>query len=159
MAHKIIIEDAHIKFRNFRGIASTFNKEGDRNFCVDVDHELAEKLTQDGWLVKYSKPRNPSDEPQPYIKVKVSYRYTQPKVVLISSEGRTLLDEETIGTLDWADIEKVDVVITPSYYEFNGRTGISAYLKSMYVTVEEDDLEKKYARDGMRDYVPSHFDE
>lgn len=158
MANKIMIENATIRFRNFRGLGGTYNEEGNRNFCVDLDPVLADQMIADGWNVKFLKPRNPGDEPKAYLKVNVSYNYTPPKVVLISSEGRTNLDETTIGTLDWADIESIDLVITPSYYDFKGRKGIKPYLKSMFVTVEEDELEKKYADRDMIDFTPSHFE-
>jgi hypothetical protein len=47
--------------------------------------------------------------------------------------------------LDYIDIAKVDLVVNPSWYDFNGRQGYSAYLKAIYVTMLQDDLEKKYA--------------
>jgi hypothetical protein len=47
--------------------------------------------------------------------------------------------------LDWADITNVDMIIRPFSWEVQGKTGIKAYLKSIFVTIQEDALEIKYS--------------
>ena len=143
--HNVTIEGARILFRNFRGEERTYNAKGRRNFCVIIDPELADQLMTDGWNVKTLKPREEGDEPQPYLQVKVQYGARPPKITLISSSGRTEITEDTVDMLDWAEIENVDLVIRPYEYDVNGRAGISAYLKSMFVTIAEDYLEQKYS--------------
>lgn len=149
----IIIRGAVIRFRNFSGAPGEFNDAGDRNFCLFLGQELANKLAAIGWNIKYTKPRPeyPDYEPEPFLKVKVNVdiknpRQRPPKLVLITQGGKkqTLLDEESMGILDWADIENVDLIVTPYFYEVRGRKGISAYLKSIYVTIHEDPLEQIY---------------
>lgn len=140
----IVIEDARIGFRNFSGKEGKFNSAGDRNFCVFLDEDLAKTLQADGWNVRWLKPRDEGDDEQPYLPVKVSYENIPPKILLITSRGKTILDDESIGALDWAEITGVDLIIRPYNWEVNGKTGVKAYVKSMYVTIAEDAFEAKY---------------
>lgn len=70
-----------------------------------------------------------------------------PIIILITSDGKIKLDEETVGQLDWTRIKNADMIIRPyNYPARSGRpAGVSAYLKCLYVTVAEDDLATKYA--------------
>ena len=134
-----------MKFRNFSGKEGKFNVEGSRYFCLAIDPESAERMFDEGYNVKYAKPRDEDDAPMPYIQVKVKYgKGRPPKVVMLTRRGKTELDEETIGMLDWADIESADIAINPFSYDVQGHQGIAAYLKTMYVKIVEDEFEDKY---------------
>ena len=156
----ISISGAQLIFRNFQGKKTDFNEEGNRNFGVLLDEELAEKLAADGWRVRYLKPKDddPDQYEQAWLSVKVKFEPYPPIAVLINSRGKKTLSGETIDQLDWSRIKNCDLIIRPyNYPALAGRpAGVAAYLKAIYVTIDEDEFEKKYANipdlDGDEEY-------
>lgn len=122
------------------------NREGQRNFCIMIDPDEAERLKADGWNVKTYSSGDEYDEPLNYIQVAVEFdKGFPPTVWMITRRNRTRLNAETIDALDGADIKQADIRIRPYLWEINGKAGIKAYLQEMYVVIEEDKWEQKYA--------------
>ncbi len=140
----ISIDNAQIRFRNFTGEPTKFDKAGGkRTFSVILDAEMADKLRDDGWNVKSWEPDG-ADEPIYHLPVEISYKIYPPKVWMISGNKKTMLQEDTISALQYAEFTKVQLIIRPYCWEVNGKSGIKAYVKAMYVTIEEDEFEKEY---------------
>lgn len=141
----VTIEGARIGFKNFTGTPDRFNKDGGkRSFCVFLNEDRAEDLRANGWNVKCLPAREDGEDPQSYIQIAVAFQYP-PKIVLVANGKRTFLNEMTVGLLDKIGFANADLTITPYNWEMNGRTGVKAYLKTLYVTMEEDEFENKYA--------------
>lgn len=141
----VVMENVRIVFRNFAGKEGQYNREGDRNFGVLLDDDVATEMAKDGWNVKWLKPREEGETEQAYLSVAVNFKGRPPRVVMITSRGRTPLNEDEVEILDWADIDNVDLIVRPYEWAVNGKTGIKAYLQSIFVTIHEDALEMKYA--------------
>lgn len=144
-AKTFMVEDARLVFRNFSGKEGQYNREGDRNFSVILDPEIANVMLRDGWNVKYLSAREEGEEDTPYIQVAVNFNNRPPRVVMITSTSRTNLTEESIDVLDWADIQMADLIARAYDWTVNGKSGTKAYLQSLFITIEEDALERKYA--------------
>lgn len=133
------IDDARIVYRNFSGVGSKFNREGDRNFAVVInDQEVVDALLDQGWNVKIKPPRDEDDEPFMFLPVKVKFNDRGPNVYLKSGRNMVKLGEEEVSCLDDMDILGVDMDVRPFDWEVNGKTGRTAYLQSIRVTQDLD---------------------
>jgi hypothetical protein len=143
----VMFEDCRILFRNFSGKEGRYNPKGKRTFSLLLDEAQATAMLEDGWNVKFLRPREEGDPPQAHIEVEARYseRFRPPRIILITSRGRSSLPEDMIDLLDYADIEQVDMMVNPSFWDVNGKSGVKAYLQSIYVTIREDPLERKYS--------------
>lgn len=144
VTRNIAVEGAQIAFRNFAGKESKFNRAGNRNFCIIFDCEQGEELLEEGWNMRILKPREEGDAPAYALQVAVSFGNIPPKVYMISGRKKVELDEDTISCLDHAEIVNVDTVIRPYNWEVNGKTGVKAYVQTLYVEIQEDRFSKKY---------------
>lgn len=144
------IDDARIIYRNFTGVGSKFNREGDRNFAVVIpDEETANELVANGWNVKIKPPRDEDDAPFMFLPVKIKFNDRGPNVYLLTGKILNKLDEESIACLDNVDIVSVDLDIRPYDWDVNGKTGRTAYLQSIRVTQEID----RFAMDCDRETI------
>lgn len=145
---KIIeIENAKIIFRNFRGEErKPYNAKGDRNFNLVLDKDQADILSDEGFNIRVRPSRDEDGEPQYLLSVAVSYKIRPPKIYIVTGKGKRALSEDTVGELDYAEIRTADLSIRPHAWSMpNGNSGVKAYLNKLYVVLEEDAFEEKYA--------------
>ena len=140
----ITIEQARIGFKNFTGKEGQYNPVGNRNFCIFLEDDIAQTLADDGWNIKYLEPRDPEDGKQAYLPVAVAYGKYPPRITMITGGGKSILDEDSVNILDWAEFENVDLIVRPYNWDVNGKQGVKAYLHVMYAEIIEDELAKKY---------------
>lgn len=134
-------EEAQIIFSNFSGKAGTYNAEGKRNFCIVIDDPNdADILREDGYNVKAMRPRDEGDEPDHYLKVNLKL---PADIYMVTRKARVHITENTVDTLDNADIAFADIVIRPYEYDPGKK---SAWLQEGEINIEESYFADKYAR-------------
>ena len=139
------IEDARIIYRNFAGIGSKYNRDGDRNFAVIIpNQEIADELIADGWAAKIKPPRDEDDSPFMYVPVKVTFNGRGPAAYVKSGNSVQRLNEETIGMLDEIDIQSVDMDLKGYDWKVNDKKGKSAYLQAINVIQNIDRFGAQY---------------
>ena len=143
------IEDARIIYRNFEGVPSKFNREGDRNYAVIIpNEEIKEILLKGGWNVKVKPPRDEDDTPFIFMPVKVKFNSRGPAIYVRSGDKVTRLTEDTVGMLDEIDIQSVNLDVRPYDWEVNDKTGRTAYLQAIDITQNIDRFGDKYTQEG-----------
>lgn len=140
-----VLEEKQIIFRNFQGKEDQYNRAGDRNFALVLDHETAQAMLEEGWNVKTSAGREEGDEDRHYIQVSVSYKQRPPKIRMVTSRGQAFLGQDEVELLDWVDVKYVDAVLNPYEWVVNGKSGVKAYLQNLVVVIEEDPIDLKWA--------------
>ena len=141
-------------FRNFKGEGGPYNTPGNRNFVLYLEPEDAEALKKEGWPVRYRPDyrRNHEGEERPQLKVNVKYRtldgrpMTPPEITVITSRNHVKYGEEEVALLDFMEFEKVDLILNayPSKNSFTGEDTVGVSLKTMFATLEEDELTAEY---------------
>ena len=148
MPNTITIRNAQVNgaLANFSGRPrGPKDREGDRHLLIRLDERLANERADDGWAVKWTKPRpeNPDYEPYPYIKVKINYNLRKkPSVYMVTKNNKVLLDENTIDQLEGCYFEKVDVTISRIYYRNYDQWSI--VLDIGFFTIEPNELYDEY---------------
>ena len=130
-------------WRNFSGEKTDRNKTGKRVFNIFLPRDLAEELKAIGWYVKSHEPYREDGDTSYTLEIEVSYdtkggQFPKPIVKMISYDGvETLLNEDTIGMLDSADIEDATVEFRPHNWTVNDKWGCKAYLHELKVYLKE----------------------
>lgn len=155
--------DAKIIWRNFEGRATDFNNKGDRNFNIVINPDDVDTMREDGWNIKERPPKREGDDMLYHLKVKVQYDSPYPpNVWLVTSGHKTKLNANNVKLVDTARIKRVDVTIRPYVYPPKPNRpegGVTAYLKTMYITLQEDILDEMYANIPDTSFVNSVSDE
>lgn len=139
----VVCENVRIVHRNFSGRLGTYNKDGKRSFSVVLNESEAIALSETGYNVKI---RQQDDGSMfAYLPVAVNYRHVPPKICRIANGKMILLEEDTVSTLDSADIENVDLIINGVKWDIDGRSGIKCYANEMYITVSGGYFDEKYS--------------
>lgn len=142
--------NANLIYKNFSGKTNEYNTAGLRSFSILItDPEMAAAMAEDGWNIKELRKRDENDPQHWHLPVAIGYKAYPPEIIMIKGHGATTkkvhLSEDMLDQLDYATIENVDLTIRARVWESRGKGGVKAYLKKMYVTIEEDPLDAKYA--------------
>lgn len=165
----IIIENAVIINKNFKGeerrhpeTKKIVNSKGATNFCVALNEEVADflsefRLSNDpersfNVQVRPSKDRDGNiieGDPLIFIQVKVNYPEAYPnlwpEIKMFSSKKERKMTKEDIHEIDGIYINNADVKIKPRPYTMDdGRIGLSALLKKLNFDIVEDDFDAKW---------------
>lgn len=151
--NRLVLNDVQLRRRNFSGIKDDFNERGNRQVLIvlgkqhaydlgfDSVTDMFNALKADDWKVKRFNATEENDDPDMYIPATAVY-YERDKSSIFMKTGRNsrLLTEATVGLLDSADIEHVDVILNKHYYDSHGKQGYNVRIKSMEVAVVEDEI-------------------
>ena len=143
----LILENTRIIHRNFEGRETKYTRKGDRSFSAVIAPELVDAIRANGWNVKELAPRQDIEgsETLYYIPVRVNYDGNRPpKINLVTKNGLLELDVESVATLDSAEIISCDMTLHPHKWGDENKGGVKAYLKNMYIRIQEDTLSAKY---------------
>ncbi len=158
---RLRLEDVKIIFKNFRGEKGPYNEAGVRTFSIVVDDlDQAAELIIMGWALKPLK-NEEGDVDAYHLPVKINYDSRQPPriyKVSLTRQGQLPLDERTIDMLDYLPIDYADVIVNPYEWDVRGETGVKAYCQTMYVVIEENELDIKWANMPSAPNVPPRDD-
>lgn len=146
----LMLENVQITYRNFAGVEGEYNAAGVRSFSVIIDTiEQAQALEALGWKIRYPKPREDGSENRWAATMPVSIKYhprlAPPRIVMMTSRGQTKMGEDDIDILDFMNIKKCDMILRPYHWKMKTGEGVKNMLSSIYITIQEDALELKYA--------------
>lgn len=137
-------------FRNFSGEKRKYNDAGKRNFNVQIDSDYIPQLIADGVNVKYFKAdlddEDQEDKPG-FVRVNVNFDGRKPPELFVryGENGKFVeLTESSVGKLDTAVFDNVDLILNP--YRRDQDSVTSLYLNRGYFTIHMDPLAAKYER-------------
>ena len=140
------LADVRVKwsFSHFDGREEGYNSEGDHNFTVILDEEIAKKALAEGWAVKEMDPYEEGDPPEWLLKCKISYKYEPPLIYLIKNQRKLRAEVRDLRDIRRDTTERIDVILQPSRWVNGPNSGITAYVKELYATVRQSRFRDQY---------------
>lgn len=138
---------AHIEYPNFGGAPTKYNpRGGTRTFDLVFDNlELADKLAEEGWNIKFREYDSGTRRAKLNVKVALNVPKYPVNLLMLSSEGKNRITDKNIEILDQATFQDIDLIIRPrEWNDDDGSVKIKAYLQTMFVVLYEDELVKKF---------------
>ena len=146
---KVMIEGAEVvpALKNFGG--TKFGPNGMRDFMIMLDDEQAAVLSEMGYNLfifhKEDEDGNSIDVPE--LKIRLRFDKYPPEIYTVYGDEHgniTQIDENTVGELDNIRFLNCDISFTPYNWNKMGKTGTTAYLRTMYVVIPKKDFADKY---------------
>ncbi len=144
---RITVRNAVIMYKNFSGRKTDFNREGNRNFCLCLTTEAADRLLEEGLNVKERiRDGESSEDSLKYITIKVNLNSEYPPTIatygtkLDGTKYKKVLTAETLGSLDFASFERVDLTFKLFHTVVLDKARTSAYLDDLRVVLRPSDL-------------------
>jgi len=146
----INITNGEIAYSNFAGRPTAYKPEGGvRTVTFVMPEEIVPDLQKDGWKVR----RQEFEDGSYRYLLEATFLFRtregklrDPKIFIVRGNELIHVTEETVDTLDHAEIISADAVIGPYYYDYAGKQGIKAYLNSLYLTIKENPIDEKYRK-------------
>lgn len=141
---RTIINNAPVKYHNFAGVKTEYNREGDVNFEIILDEETALNMRDDDWYIKESEDDLGRKEYR--IKIRLG-ELGDPQVFIIGDDGKAIpFNRGQWKRIDRMNISYVDVEFKQSRKTFmhEGHEYHSAYADNLFVNIVENSLFKKY---------------
>lgn len=148
----VMLLDTKILFPNLSGTKGPMNVNGKKSFHVVIkDPEQAQVLANEGWNVKFRPPREEGDIGIYHLEVNVNFDspswMRQPIIVAVEGDTgqKNMLTDDTCGMIDHRKILSADVEFRARPWIDGTRRGITAWLTRMIVTLEANDMDRKFA--------------
>lgn len=141
----IFVENTKFIFRtNFAGDPNKdrFKNGTRRGNLIIPDEQLALELSESGYNVKQTNPREGEEEgfvPTYFVPIIVGYNHPKrkPHIYLVTNGVPSELDEQNVGLIDDVYVKNVNVTLNPRYSE--DRDTWTLYVSQMYVEQDVDD--------------------
>lgn len=140
------LKNDDLLWRNFSGSRGDYNPEGVRNFNLKIkDEEVALRMKEDGWLVKWKPFKNDPEDGNWVLKVNVRFGKFPPKIVINNKGRKKQIFEDEVNLLDALNFESVKVKLSPyNGKRSNGEPYVSAYLEGFVGVLAVDEFDIEY---------------